>query len=162
MSKIPLADQESLTGELTKRDKRRKFVRDLIIGTVVVAVIAIIAAISVYFYLMSYDPPESAPKIVFHILADSFSISGLMGLLFYLMSYVSSQGAFDMLSYAVKSLFLVTFRKNYKEENFPKTYYDYKVLKDHEERKAFVGFLIPSVIFFVIGMVFLIIYYANL
>lgn len=157
MSKIPLADKESLRGD-TPKDKRRKFLKGLLIGTIVVILMAVISGLIVYFYLMTFDPPERSPKIIFHILADAFSISGVLGLLFYLLSYVSSQGAFDMLSYSIQYVFLVTFRRNYKKEHFPKTFYDYKVLKDRDGRKSFKGILIPSATFLAIGLIFLIIY----
>lgn len=156
MSKIPLAHEESSDGNPSSKGK--SFWKDIIIGSIIVAVMAIGVALAVYFYLISFTTPERSPKIVFHILADAFSVSGMLGLLFYLMTYVTSKGAFDMLSYSIQYVFLITFRREYKKENFPKTYYDYKVLKDREERKAYLGLLYPGLIFFAIGIIFLIIY----
>lgn len=157
MSKIPLAQDEGREGD-SPQEKKRSFWIDFLIGTIIVVILAIGVTLAVYFYLMNYNVPEPSPKIVFHILADAFSVSGLIGLLFYLLTYVSSKGAFDMLSYSIKYVFLVTFRRDYKKEKFPQTYYDYKVLKDHEGRKAYIGFLWPSLIFFMIGIIFLLIY----
>lgn len=155
MSKIPLANEGSDRGN---SKSRKDFWIQFLIGSLIVIAVAIITAIAVYVNLTSWENRESQPKFVFHILADAFSISGLVGLLFYLMTFVSSQGAFDMLSYSVQLVFLITFRRKYREENFPKNYYEYKVMKDHEERKAYAGLLWPSLIFLVIGIILLIIY----
>ena len=61
----------------------------------------------------------------------------------------------------MKLFVLNVFAPKYRQENFPKTYYDYKVLKDHEERKAVFPLLWISLIFLAVGVV-LVIIYSNL
>lgn len=161
MSKIPYVDFENEPGEGTPEEKRKAFIKSNLISGSILALIAILIGVLVYISLINRQNPEPAPRIIFHILADGFSIAGILGLLFFLMSYVSSRGTFDILSYAMKALFFTTFRPKYKKENFPKTYYDYKVLKDKEERKAYSPILIPSAIYFALGIIFVIIYMAN-
>lgn len=161
MSKIPYANFENETGEITPEEKRKAYVKSILISSAVLTVLAVLIGLAVWLFLINFREPEPAPKIVFHILADAFSITGILGLLFLAMSFVNSCGTFDMLAYAMKSLFLVTFRPKYKKENFPKTYYDYKVLKEKENRKAYLPILFPSVVYFALGILFLIIFMAN-
>ena len=99
--------------------------------------------------------------LALHILGDAFGLSGILGLAGFGLGYVSSKGAFDLLSYSMKLLVLNVFAPKYRQENFPKTYYDYKVLKDHEERKAVFPLLWISLIFLAVGVA-LVIIYSNL
>lgn len=101
---------------------------------------------------------QTDPTKIFHILTDSFFvpavlIAGIGGLVF-----VSNEGVFDGIGYAVRS-FVDIFRKN--KKNKFHTYYDYKESKAN--RGGSFGFMLVSgLIFMVISGVMLWLYYLNI
>jgi hypothetical protein len=153
MSKIPLAGENFRPEE----ELRARFKRNLIISLVALILLGGLIALIEYFALKDIIKEHLA----LHILGDAFGLSGILGLAGFGLGYVSSKGAFDLLSYSMKLLVLNVFAPKYRQENFPKTYYDYKVLKDHEERKAVFPLLWISLIFLAVGVV-LVIIYSNL
>lgn len=160
MSKIPYADPQK--GEEAGREEKfwnPRTIRSLIVSLIVLILTGLLIAFAEYFTLTNGPSGTGKDKnLTMHILSDSFSLSGLLGLCFYALSYISSKGAFDILSYSIQTLFLVTFRPKYRETSFPKTYYDYKVLKDGKRRKPISVLLLSSAIFFIVGIILLIIY----
>ena len=97
---------------------------------------------------------QSELSAVLHILVDSFSvpaalITGFGGLVF-----VSNEGVFDGLSYAVTS-FIDIFRKE--KKNQFKTFYDYKESKS-DRNMSFGYLLICGLIFIVIDAVIFVLY----
>lgn len=86
---------------------------------------------------------------------DAFGLSGLLTLLVSLLNYVATKGAFDILNYSMQLLFLNIFRPKYREENFPKTYYDYKAKMSLKERKPLSALTIVGLLFLLIGIIFL-------
>ncbi len=160
MSKIPYADPNQ--GE--QQGKEEKFwsprrVRVLITSLLVLILTGVIIGVVEYYTLT--NGPEGTGKdknLIMHILSDAFSLSGLLGLCFFALSYISSKGAFDILSYSIQTLFLVTFRPKYRQTSFPKTYYDYKVMKDTKRKKPVSILLLSSGTFFIVGIILLIIY----
>lgn len=160
MSKIPYADPQK-GNEQGKEEKfwNPKTVRALISSLIVLILTGVIIGVVEYYTLT--NGPEGTGKdknLIMHILSDSFSLSGLLGLCFFALSYISSKGAFDILAYSIQTLFLVTFRPKYRQTSFPKTYYDYKVMKDTKRKKPVNVLLLSSGTFFVVGIILLIIY----
>ena len=95
---------------------------------------------------------------VFFILTDSLfvpavMITGIGGLIF-----VSNEGAFDGITYAVTS-FIDIFRKN--KKNKYHTYYDYKESKANRDTN-FAFLLISGALFFAASGVMLWLYYRNI
>ena len=153
MSKIPLAGESFRPEE----EAKARFRRNLIISLVALTLLGGLIALIEYFALRDVVKTH----IVLHILGDAFGLSGLLGFAGFVLGYVSSKGAFDLLSYSTKLVILNVFAPKWRKENFPKTYYDYKVLKDHEERKAVFPLLWVSLGFIAVGVVIIIIY-SNL
>ena len=153
MSKIPLAGESFRPEE----ELKARFKRNLIISLVALTLLGGLIALIEYFAIRNIVKNQ----IVLHILGDAFGLSGLLGFAGFGLGYVSSKGAFDLLAYSTKLAFLNIFAPKWRKENFPKTYYDYKVLKDHEERKAVFPLLWVSLGFIVVGVVIIIIY-SNL
>lgn len=153
MSKIPLAGESFRSEE----EAKSRFRRNLIISLVALTLLGGLIALIEYFALRNIVKNQ----IVLHILGDAFGLSGLLGFAGFGLGYVSSKGAFDLLSYSTKLVILNIFAPKWRKENFPKTYYDYKVLKDHEERKAVFPLLWVSLGFIAVGVVIIIIY-SNL
>lgn len=157
MSKIPLADSSKESQEGKEKFWNPQFIRALIVSSILLTLTAVGIAFLVYYSLTSENYGQDK-NLIMHILTDAFSLSGLLGICFFGLSYVSSKGAFDILSYGIQVVFLVTFRPKYRETSFPKTYYDYKVLKDSKARKPVMALLYVSSLFFVIGIILLLIY----
>ena len=89
---------------------------------------------------------------------DAVSLSGILMLLFFFLQYLSTKGAFDFLSYALKVTIYTVFRPNFRKTGFPATYYDYKMLKDEENRKPILAILFVATIFIVVGILIYIVY----
>lgn len=157
MSKIPLADEKEDSAKGKKKIWTPKFIKVLIISSIVLLLTAVAIAWIEYYYLTG-DNVGKDKNLILHLLTDAFSISGLLGLCFFALSYISSKGAFDILAYGIQVVFLVTFRPKYRETSFPKTYYDYKVMKDSKGRKPVMALLFASIIFFITGIILLLIY----
>ena len=153
MSKIPLAGESFRPEE----ELKARFRRNLIISLVALTLLGGLIALIEYFALRDVVKTH----IVLHILGDAFGLSGLLGFAGFVLGYVSSKGAFDLLSYSTKLIILNVFAPKWRKENFPKTYYDYKVIKDHEERKAVFPLLWVSLIYTAVGVAIIIIY-SNL
>ena len=91
---------------------------------------------------------------IFHILSDSFAIPAVLITGFGGLIFVSNEGVFDGLSYAVTS-FIDMFRKE--KRNQFRTFYDYKESKS-ERNMSFGYLLICGLIFIVIDAVMFILY----
>ncbi len=160
MSKIPYADPQK-GGEQGDKEKfwNPRTVRILISSLLVLILTGLLIGFVEYYTLTNGPEGTGQDKnLIMHILSDSFSLSGLLGLCFFALSYISSKGAFDILAYSVQTLFLVTFRPKYRQTSFPKTYYDYKVMKDTKRKKPVSILLVSSGTFFLVGIILLIIY----
>ena len=96
------------------------------------------------------------------ILCDAFSISGLLLCLFYILCYVSDEGAFDIIAYSVQLVWVMTFHRNVRETKLPKTYAEYRQLKREKPRLNLKFILFSGSLFLVVGIVFLILYNINL
>lgn len=116
-------------------------------------VLALIIAIIEYY---SLGAGELNP-LLYHLSEDGLGLSGLLTFFVFLLSYCASKGAFDFLAYSLKVLVYTVFRPHYRETGFPRTYYDYKVLKDSEERKPLLALLFVSLIFILAGFILMMI-----
>ena len=87
-------------------------------------------------------------------LCDAFSIPGFLMMGLGILIFISNDGGFSMLSYGVKRIFAV-FKKDPRME----TFYEYKK-KRLEKPAPYKHLLIAGGMFFLIGMLFLIIFYV--
>lgn len=157
MAKIPLADDPS--SKDSSQEKKSFFNKWMVISMIISTLVLIgIGALVFLMEYYGYSDPLKGKNAYLRIFSDCFSVAGLIGILVYFLTYVSSKGAFDLLAYSVKLLVLNIFNQKYRKESFPKTYYDYKVIKDHQNRKPLLAILIPSAIFLVVGIILLILY----
>lgn len=92
------------------------------------------------------------------ISVDAVALSGILMALFFLLQFLSTKGAFDFLAYSLKTIIYTVFRPNYRKTGFPATYYDYKVLKDSENRKPILAILFVSMIFICAGIILYVVY----
>lgn len=92
------------------------------------------------------------------IMIDAFSVSGGLVCLFYLLCFVSDEGAFDAISYSVQLVWHMTFHKNIRETKLPASYAEYRLLKRSKPRTNLLYMLFSGLTFFIIGLILLIIY----
>lgn len=153
MSKIPLAGEGMRTEDEAYKNKAR-FWKNALISLIALSITAGIIALIEYFALGGGD----MYSLPLRLAGDAIGLSGVLGFSAFVLGYVSSKGAFDLVSYSVKLVFLNVFRPKYRQENFPKTFYEYKVLKNHEKRRAVFPLLWLSLIFLAIGIILISIY----
>lgn len=116
--------------------------------------IGLLGAFCVAYSQGVFDQTE--PIVIYHILTNSFFvpavlIMGMGGLVF-----VSNEGAFDGLTFAMTSFFDV-FRKE--KKNKYRTYYDYKESKGNRDHSF--GFLLLSGLGFLALSCIMLLLYSN-
>ncbi|MCQ2742247.1 MAG: DUF3899 domain-containing protein [Bacilli bacterium] len=110
---------------------------------------------STLIFLIEYFLWQQGPKDGVSLAMDAIGITGFFGILIYLMSFVSSKGTFDILEYGLKIAVFTVFKPNYRKNNFPKTFYDYKMQKDSKGRNPIRGLLFVSLLFLAVGAILL-------
>ena len=124
--------------------KLKKYLTTIIVGLVIAGYVAYTQGLFTH----------NETKMIFHTLSNSFFVSGVLvtgmgGLVF-----VSNEGSFDGLTYAMKCFFNI-FRKERKSNL--RTYYDYKQSKGDRNR-GFGYMLICGAIFLAISGIMLLLY----
>lgn len=99
-------------------------------------------------------------ETVYVTLIDAFSIAGVLGMLFYFLSLLSTAGAFDILGYSMKLVWYNTFHRNVRDTALPKTYAEYKQIKRGKKPNSLIFMLFGSLPALVIGFIFMIPYYT--
>ena len=101
---------------------------------------------------------QTEPNKIFHILTDSFCVSAVLITGMGALVFVSNEGAFDGITYAVTS-FIDIFRKEKKNQYH--TYYDYKESKG--KRDTSFGFMLITGLGFmaIMGIMYLL-YRTNI
>lgn len=114
-----------------------------------------VAIFVIVFYINEhkFSFSEYYPKII----SDAAFVNASMFIGMWLLTLVSQQGTFDIFAYSFKKLRASLFRKNEKYQDVPKTFYDYRVIKQEEERQninylGVVGgsWLLVSILFMII------------
>lgn len=155
MSKIPLATPRPGTPEYEALAKQKRLKRSLITSLITLTTIAILVGLLVY---ITYRHETDKEHLITQVLSDAFGVAGVLGLGIFGLAFVSSKGAFDLLSYSVKLVFLNTFRPKYRQESFPKSFYEYKVKKDTLDRKAPLMMLFVALAYLAIGILMSVIF----
>ncbi len=124
------------------------------ISFLLASIVGLIIGIIEYFSQTSAGYQTNALAIS----VDCFALSGLLMILFFLLQFFSTLGAFDFLAYSLKTIIYTVFKPHFKAQGFPATYYDYKLLKDSESRKPAFALLFVGAFFLAIGIVLYIIY----
>lgn len=125
--------------------------KQLIYSAISLVVLSLITALVGYLDVVSKGVNfQEKPMIV---LADAFFVSGILGVLFWLLLLVSQIGAFDMIVYGVRKFLVIIFRKHPEDSTLPETYYDYEMIKRGQKHNRFYAFLIVSCLFFIVGVI---------
>lgn len=141
-----------------KKEKKPFFTKAFWISLIISFVVAL--ALTVIICIVRYISLKESQGFIpiFGILADGFFLSGFLLLLFFLLQWIATKGLFDILAYSIQVVFFTVFRPNYRKSGFPATYYEYKQLKDSENRKPILAILFVSVLFIVLGLILFIVY----
>lgn len=121
------------------------------------AVAAAVSALIMYLHGL-FNASDMSARL--KILADAFTIPGVILLCLGALIWVSADGFFDSITYAfgrLGSALIPFYGKNHKHER----YYDY-VMRKRGKRISGYGFIpIVGAIFTAIAVVFIVIYYVN-
>ena len=140
-----------------KEKNKKELDKGFIIGFVICFVIcALITYLVILQEIHGLNRDFETQK--FLILTDGFTISGGLMCLFYLLVYVSDEGAFDIISYSIQLVWVMTFHRNVRETKLPKTYAEYRELKRNKTRLNLKFILFSGLLFFIIGLILLILY----
>ncbi len=143
-----------------EKEKKPLFTKSFFIGLAVsLGVSGLIAAIIAIIEI--YGLGRKADPYLYLILVDSFSVSGLLMILFYLFVIISRKGAFDALVYGVKVAFYTIFFKDLRDSKLPRTYADYKAMKADKEHAGVSYVFFAGILFLVIALILLIPYYQT-
>lgn len=143
--------------------KNSLFTKGFIIGLIITFIVSILIAGAIFglgIMITTSEGHEWDENLLVN-LTDAFSISGLLGILIYLMAWVAGKGAFDMIAYSVKLFWYNTFHKNVKETNLPNSYAEYVELKHGQEKSSILYILLGSLPALLVGMILFIIYMVN-
>lgn len=121
--------------------------------------ITILVGLIISFSIMIAKDIFSSPneKTVFHILCDSFFVSGVLIAGYGLLVVASNGGTFDMFIYGVSKFFNM-FRKDMNKEKH-KSFYEYRLAKAEKPKNEFWYLVIIGMIFILISLLFLMFYY---
>lgn len=92
-------------------------------------------------------------KVLYHILADSTFIPGVLMFGIGVLVFSSNEGTFDMIAYGVKNAFLIIFSPRTSKE----TFYEYRQRKS-EVKKPYKPLLLVGIVFIIISIVFTLLY----
>ena len=92
------------------------------------------------------------------MLCDAFTVPGVLLFLFGVLIWISNEGTFDGISYGVKHLFrsLVPFGRTGEAQE---KYYDYVQRRREKGKAGFGALMLVGLGYFLVGMVFLILFY---
>lgn len=134
--------------------KKKLLIINYVVSSTVIIIIGVVVGLMRYEFAY-----KGTNKKALEFLGDVISVTGLFGLMFWLIAFVASKGAFDMIAYGTKKMFYAIFKKN-PRAGLPRTYAEYVELKRSKERAFHWPFLYISSGVFIIGIILLIINYS--
>jgi len=104
----------------------------------VAAMVGLVLAMAVMGMEGGYTSTDQA--MFLKALCDACFVAGIVLVCVGLLVFVAEDGVFDMLSYGVRKMLRLILPQE-KQDQFPKTFYDYRVWK-HSKKKAAFGYLL--------------------
>ena len=127
------------------------------IGFVIAFVVSIGLAIGTFF-IVKDGLALDWEKDKWHILADTFTIPGVMFLMVFLLVKVSDFGAFDAIAYSVRLVVTVIFRSNVRKSKLPVNYRDYRLARMAKQRTSATFLLLVGGIHLAVAIIFIILF----
>jgi len=139
--------------EPSPKEKKKIIIIEVIVSFLIVsAMFAAVALTEIYSLKLNWSDYSERMRI----LCDSFFVSGIMGILSWLLILVARQGGFDMIVYGVRKAFLWTFSsKKHAREALPATFYDYVMEKKGKKYNSLFPMFIVFGTFLAISIVFM-------
>lgn len=128
-------------------DKRRAIIIEIVVA------LLILCGTSAAVFCIEYFGSHLYPSTPIRVWADTFSISGLLGILAWLLLFVTQHGAFDIIVYGTRKLFAYTFRIHPEKSKLPKTYTDYVLERQAKKPNRFWIYLCACALFFIVGLI---------
>lgn len=118
--------------------------------------ITLLAAGGLLLLVLWVNDYWSATALVdkYRILADGFTVPGVILIMVTALIRLSSEGAFDGIGYAIRQGAYMLMPKKYKHE----TYYDYKKSKGEKKPHGYSCMFFVGVVFVLISIVFIILH----
>lgn len=113
-----------------------------------------VAVFLIDYYLNYKDIIATSGVALNNMLSNIFMIPSILCILFYLLVFVSNNGAFDAITYSAKLVFYSIFAKNTRQTKLPATYGDYRAMKMAKERGSTLFLLFAAIPFLIVGIIF--------
>ena len=139
------------------------FAKRLLIGTLITFAASLIVAALIYvlFSLIDLGNGNTFTQNTMNNVANGLSLSGLFGVLIFLLGWLSGEGAFDIIAYSFKLAFYNTFRRNVRKTALPASYAEYKELKHGEKKESILFLFIGSLPCLIVGTTLAFAYYLS-
>ena len=118
--------------------------------------VAIGASITLLFLYLNDFFVASQLEVKYKLLADAFTIPGLLYIMLSVLLFVSSQGTFDILTFGIGKFTKSLIPMSHKNVE---SFYDYKTRKDEGRIKGYSFILFTGIAFTVTAIVFTILFY---
>lgn len=132
----------------------------LLIGTIITFASVTLTAAIIYVLKSLFDMANGSQFTTntFLNIIDGLSIAGILGVLIFVLTWLSGAGAFDIIAYSLKLAFYNTFRRNVRQTALPNSYAEYKELKHGKKSDSYLFLLLGSLPCLTVGIVLAIIY----
>ncbi len=131
---------------MSNKSRSRKYLIDVLIGIAI--------GIGVFAVKGGFDAADRIQ--ILYTFCDAFFVPGVLLLGFGTLLFCADDGVFDMVSYGTMKVINLV-RSEKRRSSFPKTFYDYRVMKQEGRNGGFGHLLIVGVIFLVVAVLFLLI-----
>lgn len=140
---------------INKKDKEfNPYNKGYYIGLIITFIILGLLSLCVYFYEIYVLNVTNINKN----LTDSFFIPSIISILFYLLSVVTKNGAFDIIAYSIKLVFYSVFYSNIRKSKLPASYKEYKEIKRGSKRTSTSFLFFSAIPYLSISIIFYILY----
>ena len=150
--------------EVKENRKQSRFNKWFYIGLAITFAAQAVLCVTIFLYefytFRCIDGVITSANLL-NMLSDIFMIPSIITILLYGLMFVSKEGAFDAISYAVKLVFYSVFAKNMRQTKLPATYGEYRLMKQQKERSSSLFLLFAAIPYFIVGIVFTILAVVN-
>ncbi len=133
-------------------EKIKKLIFKYIVSTLIAGGLTVLTLVMNDFFTLDNMTDR------YRVLTDAFSIPGIIFIMVGCLVFISTDGFFDMISYALGKLgrSLIPFSNKTDE-----TFYDYKTRKSGERYTGYSFIFYTGLVFLVAAMVFMILFFSN-
>ena len=130
---------------MSTKSKSRKYI--------IASAIGVAIGICVFAIKGGFDATDKI--LTLYALCDAFFVPGILLLGFGTLLFCADDGVFDMLTYGTMKVVNLV-RSEKRRSSFPKTFYDYRVMKQEGRKGGFGYLMIIGAVFLAVAVLFLI------